>query len=100
MELFQTVRKLYQAMGFQSSHRNLTFNWKIFFFICSPTMVGASTGAYFILKATTTIEYAESFFMCVTEFTGITAFLMALWKFDGILSVIDRFNDFIAKRKL
>lgn len=104
MDLFHTLRSLYHAKGFYSSHSKeywkFPYNLKYFLFVIPPALVSASTGAYFILNATSTMEYAESFFMCVTEGNGVAIFFIGRWKFDKILALIDHFNDFIVKSKL
>lgn len=56
-----------------------------------------STAGYFLFKATTFFERAETFYVSLTELICVFNFLNQFWQMSKILDLIQQFEDFIEK---
>lgn len=102
IKLFQLVQKLYQMLGIQRPQKNeaIAFNSRNLFFLFCYTQLCGSMMAFFLLRASTMLEYGSSFFMFITQFYITVDFLILMLRISKILDLITEFENFIEKSKL
>lgn len=105
VKLFQTVQNFYRTNGFhilptQSQHQSsmCPLNGKMFLLLFFPAQLFILSAAFFLFEAQTADENGLSFYMSISVLASTINVLNVVWKIDKILTLIDRYEEFIDKR--
>lgn len=101
MKLFRSLLQYIEFMGIysQQTHQPQTFNAKILFFTSSMALLFISLFAFFLFKATTIIDYGNSFYGFVSELNTLMDYLLIVWRMPIILHLIGNCEKFIEMSK-
>lgn len=101
IKLFQSMLKFCQMMGIHPTVANQTyrFNGRNLTFLLSTAQVFTTTAAFFIFRAQTLQEHASTFHGFLTKFTMFIFVLIHTREMPNTLELIQKFEDFIEKRK-
>lgn len=104
MKLFRLIRIFYKKLGLTddstiqlNQQQKCRFNFKnIFILICMIHMCISSLG-FFLFKAITIDEHAESFFSFLSELLPFEQFFVVIWKLSDMVESIEKYEQFIEK---
>lgn len=101
IKLVVSVKQYYRTMGIYPKQPNqyYTINARNIFFSLSMALISISTSAFFIFKASSIREYAETLYIASTQMTGLFIFLITFWKMPKILAIIEKSEELIEKSK-
>lgn len=97
IKLFQFSQNFYTRIGIYPNSKS--FNWKNLLVLFVLAQFFISSFAYFLFKAKTIGERADSFYFSLTALTCVIFFLINISKIDEIRNLIDNFEAFIQKSK-
>lgn len=96
------IQKAYKQTGVtasQSDSHSKTFNWKNLSIYFMLAQFGISSLAYFIFKANSIGQYADSFYMFLSVLTCVAFRSVSISKIDNISKLIENCEEFIEKSK-
>lgn len=101
MELFQSVKKLYQTMGVYSpqSDRIYSINSNLLFFTVSMASYISSIFAYFLFRAKTIGDYGTSFNISMAGLSALSQVFVTFWQMPTVLRLIENCEQFIETSK-
>lgn len=101
IKLFEFVLELYRMVDIcpPQTDETILFNWRNVCFLFCNTQLSILSIAYFLLKATTIIEFASSVFMSISQFYIGVDILILIWRITNILELIKGFEEFIERSK-
>lgn len=103
MKLFRRVQMYFRVFGFHapsSANQNCKLsrkNWCVLFVYVGMFV---SVSGYLIFKASTVYEYGISFLTSITLIHILADFVIIIWEIANISKIIEKYEDFITKRKL
>lgn len=106
MKIFQSVCKFYRNASIQTlSHSDYYHNfrfyyWKYLIYIVLPLGASISAMAYFLFKAHSIVEHADSFYVFSTGLANAIITTISIWKISNIFQLIEKFEEFIEKSEL
>lgn len=102
IQLFQTVRELYQTMEIWESQPKRIPSWlnliNFFYFLFIILMIITST-AYFLFSAQSAQEYSDTFYVAITTTTFIFGIFISIFQIANIATLIQNFDAFIQQSK-
>lgn len=101
IKLGLAIQQYYHTMGIYPKQPNhhYSINARNLFFSLSMTLISISTTAFFIFKAKSIGEHAETLYIASTQMTGLFIFLVTFWKMPKILKIIEKSEELIEKSK-
>lgn len=101
MKLFQSVQEFYQTMGIYPSqpNQNRSLNLRNLLILLSMISLIVCAMGYFILRAKTALELAETFYLSSTELACLINFIISFWKIDNIQMFSEKVEEFIQNGK-
>lgn len=101
MKLFQHLLKFLEALGIfiQKSSQDWKQKSRTLFYLLSPIQLIAPTGAFFLFQAKSIREYIQSLNVTIMVSICVVLILISTWKINDILELIEKFEQFIEKRK-
>lgn len=105
MELFSFVRNFSKRIGLTGAvdipwirgQQRCSFNLRNVFILICLTQLCASTLAYFLFKAGTIAEQADSFYTFLSGSLCLLNLLVNIWKMPQMIRTVEHLEDFIGK---
>lgn len=101
MNLFQSVKKLYQTVGVYTTQSDQIYaiNLNFVFFSLSIALSFISMFAYFLIKAESIEDYGSSFYTSTAGLNALVNVFIMFWQMPTALQLIQNSEQFIAKSK-
>lgn len=102
IKLFQSVQKFNQMTGIYPSqpNQNYSFNWRSVAILLLFTLTFISSIAFIVIEAESIPEYAQSFYICITELCIAMDFIAMCCKMRNVLQLIETYEEFIEKSRV
>lgn len=103
IKLFHFLQKIYGQSGIrpsQSNHNFKSLNLKYLFVLFVIIQFSITSLAYFIFKAKSIGQLADSFYMFLSAVAGVAFLTIMNSKIDDIHKLIENFEAFIQKSKV
>lgn len=102
LKLFQLAQVYYKTLGIYPTKPNQKYSFSAtsFSILLIMAVDFISTATFFFLKAETTQEYSDSFYVSSSTFNFIICFAINVWKMSNILQLIGKYEEFVQKSKL
>lgn len=101
-KIFRAVQKYFKALGFYpppQPNQTCEFNRKNVFYIFAVAGMLIPLMGFFLFKATSAYEYSVSFYMSIVMITMTTYCSVLIYKMGSIVKLIEKYEEFIKKRK-
>lgn len=101
MKLFQSLQTFYRMMGIYPSQTDKmpSFNFRNLFIPLNLLVLFILQIGFFLFKAKSIVERAETFYSSLTIIGCMMIFLLQFWEMTNILELIEKFEKFIEKSK-
>lgn len=101
MKLFRRLREIYQVIGiYPTLDENFKIKAKSVYVWIMMISYLVSTTSFLLYEAADVSEMADSFFQALTAFGISVQFLIQFCKTPSVLNLLNKFNEYIDKRKL
>lgn len=99
MQLFQSVRRYFKAIGIIDSrqHPNSKWNWKYLLFFIALSQLVISSAGFLIFKAGAAAEYGYAFCQLLNGCAAIAVLTILIWKSENTFKLLEEFEKFIDK---
>lgn len=97
MRIFQSVQNYCHTIGIQPAQAapNGTFNWRMLWFLCTPTSYFASIMCSCVLRSVTFLDYTNCFAALLAAFASMIGFWAIIWKKEILFTFINEFEAFL-----
>lgn len=98
--LYRQVRQFYHTMGIHPSQmdQNNPFTLRMCLFGLCMIVTWSSATVFFLFKANSLAEFAESFTISTATLSGLVNFVITCWKINAIFKKIEGTTKYIQKR--
>lgn len=99
MKIFQKIEELFDSMGIRRQQQKHPFNARNSFIVALFAQFSATAFIYFLFKASTFSEFANSFYITATATFNIFTFPWNIFHTKQLFNLIDQLENIIEKRE-
>lgn len=102
MQLFRTVRKIYETIGFfplKPNQQHGSFNLRNLSISIPIILLSLSNAAFFLFMAQSRMEYVQSFCTWITQLASATNHLITFYEIANIRQLMDNLGRFMQRSK-